>query len=122
MIQIESYTETEITEIKQLSGHEISDWSGLRVKKINRTARAIVGTLLVLTNEIDTDVKVEVQLFKKQGGEYRKLPYNFPQSEFCASVNRDNYWYPELVKYSDLPMPFPCPVPIVNILKLKLYS
>jgi hypothetical protein len=96
--------------MKQISGFENVDWTGVRVKKINRTARAIVGTVQILKPKLDNDVKVEVQLFKKQGGEYRKLPYNFPRASFCDAVNNDVYLYPDFVEQTDFTRPMPCPV------------
>jgi hypothetical protein len=83
------------------------------MRKINRTARAIVGTVQVFSAEGDNDVKIEVQLYKKQGGEYRKLPYNFPKAPLCDTINNDDHFYPDVVKHSDMPMPMPCPIPKV---------
>lgn len=42
------------------------DLSGLRVRKINKTHRAIVGEIFI-NEEIDDSVMMEAKLYKKQG-------------------------------------------------------
>jgi hypothetical protein len=86
----------------------------MMVKKINKTSRAIVGTIRVLSSEFDNVAKVELVLFKKQGGEYRKMPYNIPPSACCDFLNKDKNFYPEYVKVSNSPFPMPCPYPMMN--------
>jgi hypothetical protein len=97
-----------------MSGFENADASTMMVKKINKTRRALVGTIRVLKSEFDNVAKVEFVLFKKQGGEYRKMPYNLPATPSCDFLNNDKNFYPEYSKVSNSPMPIPCPYPIMN--------
>lgn len=46
---------------------------------------------------------MEIKTLKKQGGEYRYLPYTIPPSPYCDALESDKYFYPEIAKYSDLP-------------------
>jgi hypothetical protein len=106
--------EIEIREFKQISGAEDIDFSGFKVRKINKTTRALVGPVIVKATGIDNDVKMEHLVYKKQGGEYRKLPYNLPPQECCDFLNNDPYVFSDFVKVSDFPNPIPCPLPNVR--------
>jgi hypothetical protein len=87
------------------------DFTGVRIKKINKTTRAFVGTFYILTPVFDNDGRIDAELYKKQGGEYRKLPYNLAPEPICNFWKNDIYVYPEIVKASNLPEVLPCPVP-----------
>lgn len=107
--------EIEITDFKQILGQEYADWTGLRVKKINKTTRALVGGIEVKSDIIDNVSKLKALISLKQGGQYRKLPYNFPPSSCCETLNKDPYIYPDIAKVSDIPSPVPCPFPQVKL-------
>jgi hypothetical protein len=104
----------EMTFFKQMSGFELADASTMMVKKVSKKARALVGTIVMFSSEFDNVATVELVMFKKQGGEYRKMPYNVPPSGSCDFLNNDKNFYPEYSKASNSPMPIPCPYPIMN--------
>lgn len=97
------------------------DWSNLKVKKMNKTTRAIVGNITYHVNQDDTFL-VEVLGFHKQGGEYRLMPYKLPQTGFCTALNNGGLFYPELVKTSTFPKPLACPFTAVQIQKVFCFS
>jgi hypothetical protein len=113
VFKTEGYTEIEIRDYEQLSGFESVDFTQVRARKINKTTRALTGTFFVKELVVDNKIIVEHLFFKKQGGEYRKLPYTLPPKPFCDYVNEDVYFYPEIQKVSNIPKPFPCPLPVV---------
>lgn len=115
-----AYIDVEVRELRQILGVEIVDIKGLKIKKLNKTARGMVGSVIVLASDIDNTLIVEVKLSIKQGGEYRKLPYKLPPTNFCDCINKDVYAFPDLVKVSNIPSPLPCPVEPVQNFKLKL--
>jgi hypothetical protein len=91
----------------------------MRVKRVNRTSRAIYGQL-IQNVAADDSYMVSFEAFMKQGGEYRKLPYKLPPNGFCKFINDDIYIYPELTKASDIPWPVACPLPIVSVNLIKI--
>jgi hypothetical protein len=100
--------------MKQISGFEFADWSGVRVRKINKTAKAIVGTIQIHAPDLNNKNSIEVQLYRKQGGQYRQLPFKSENTPACDAVNADAFFYPDVVKHSDLLRPMPCPFPQVD--------
>lgn len=90
------------------------DGSGIKVKKLNRTTRGLVGNITYHV-PLDDSYFVEAHFYKKQGGEYRLMPYKVPPTGFCKAVKNDIYFYPDLAKFSNYPMPFPCPFTPVSI-------
>lgn len=109
-----AYIEMEFDRFEQASGWDFTDFSLVRVKRLNKTARAIFGILQQKVAADDTHL-VSFELSLKQGGQYRKLPYKLPPKGFCSFINEDIYIYPELSKASDIPWPLSCPLPIVNV-------
>ncbi|KAG5670617.1 hypothetical protein PVAND_000866 [Polypedilum vanderplanki] len=91
----------------------LSEWI-IKIRRVNKT-RAIFGKVLVHV-PYGNDYKVGLKVLKKQGGEYRYLPYRFPNTPFCDAAATDKYIYPEIVKNSDLPddMKKNCPLEIGN--------
>jgi hypothetical protein len=110
--------EVEVRDLKALpssdSGAKHIGFSGLRARKINKTTRGLVGTVEVVSSELDNESNLDVEIYMKQGGEYRKLPYNLPPRPTCDIISQDVLNYPEMVKVSDLPHPVPCPLPMVK--------
>lgn len=98
--------EAEITHLSQLSGHEFVDWSGLKVKRLNKTTRGVVGPVNVFSKELDNKVIFKALIFLKQA---------------CDTVNNDELIMPEVYDSSDLPNPVPCPFPQV-MLKSKDFT
>lgn len=118
------YIEIELRDFKQFEGMEIADFTDFKVKKVNKTHRMLVGTSEVFAPDFDNSVQVEMQLYQKQGGEYRKLPYKISPKGSCDFFNEDEVLYPEIAAVSDVPNPMPCPMPQVILLlfDLKKYS
>lgn len=86
---------------------DFSDWN-LKVGRKNKTMRALFGEVIVKTTE-GNDVKMQAETFKKQGGEYRKMPYKISEAPFCDVARDDTYVYQDLAKDSDFPEKFKCP-------------
>ena len=73
----------------------------MKVKKINKT-RSVVGEVIIY-QPLGNEIIVEGRGFMKQGGEYRQMPYRFPQTPMCQFYENDAYVYPELAEKSDFP-------------------
>jgi hypothetical protein len=101
--------------VKQLSGENIVDFSTLKVKKLNKTTRGIVGNIIIKAADVDNSLQVALQFWTKQGGEFRQLPYKLPPKNLCDFLNEDTMFIPGLVEVSNIPYPMPCPVPQVKI-------
>lgn len=54
-------------------------------------------------------------MFKKVGMDYQKTPYKLGPNKFCQYVNDEHFFYPDLVKVSDLPTQGSCPWPAVRV-------
>lgn len=59
---------------------------------------------------------------KKQGGEYRKLPFKLMPKGMCSFINEDEFFFPELNKYSDINLPVPCPLLVVSLCSVSSIS
>lgn len=104
-----AYFDLEFQRCEQLSGFKITDFRDMRVIKINKTTRGFKGTT-VQHVALDNSYEVTAVFFKKQGGEYRNLPYRLPTSPFCTYMNEDTFAIPEVAAASDMVLPLPCPV------------
>jgi hypothetical protein len=92
----------------------IADMSQIRIKRINGTKeRGIFGTYTI-KGPVDDSYKFKVTLYKKQGGEYRLMPYNSPLAPWCSTINNDPYIVPDKVKHSNMTLPLDCPVSNVS--------
>lgn len=107
--------EAEIQYFEQLHGTENFDCSSFKIRKQNKT-RKVYGTV-IMHMPLDNSVMVRFEAFKKQGGEYRKLPYRLPPMPQCETTKGNNTYYEDLSKVSDFPYPAPCPFPIVSVNK-----
>lgn len=85
-----------------------------KVKKVNKT-RSIFGSFFYHV-PFGNDIKVEIKTLKKQGGEYRYLPYTLLPGPFCDILGSDKYLYPDIAKHSDFPEDIKsnCPLPAGN--------
>lgn len=102
------FMDLELQRFEQLNGTDFSDWSQLKVRRVNKD-RKFVGNITVHTALLNF-YEMEFQFYKKQGGGYRLLPYRIPKKAFCDTFRDDVYFYPELVAASDFEMPPPCPI------------
>ena len=93
---------------------QLFDFSGLKVRKINKT-RTFVGGIL-LKSPLGDDVTFDAAVYIKQGNEYRLMAYRIPESPFCSFAANDTYVYPDLAKNSDFPenIASECPLQAVN--------
>ncbi|KAL7010912.1 hypothetical protein ACKWTF_014010 [Chironomus riparius] len=83
------------------NNNQLFDFSGLKVRKVNKT-RSFIGDI-VLINPLGDDIFLEIAAYIKQGGEYRLMPYRIPPSPFCSFCANDTYVYPDLSRNSDFP-------------------
>ena len=73
---------------------EFADFSKLKVKKINR--KHLVDGSFIYKEELSNEYNCSVELFKKQGGEYRKTAYKLPMKGCCDFYNTDTFLIPEM--------------------------
>jgi len=76
---------------------ELNAW----IRKVNKT-RSIFGSLFCHV-PFGNEIVIEIKTLKKQGGEYRYMPYKIPQGPICDVLASDKYFYPDIAKYSDFP-------------------
>ena len=91
-----------------------------RIKKVNKI-RSIVGYVIYNVPFVN-DIKIEIKTLKKQGGEYRYMPYKLLPGPFCDVLVKDKYFYPDVARHSDLPEDIMsnCPLPAVSQDFLKI--
>lgn len=71
----------------------------LKVKKVNKI-RSIFG-FITLYQPFGNNLIIEAKTLKKQGGEYRYLPYKVPPTPLCDLIIKDKYIYPDFARQSD---------------------
>ena len=86
----------------------VVEFSTLKLVKQNRTHFVVKGKLKLL-REFSDDIKIGVEFFQLQGGEYRKMPYKVPVQRFCEFVMNEKLVMPEIFATSDLPPAEKCP-------------
>jgi Protein of unknown function (DUF1091) len=67
------------------------------------------GNATIIT-PLDNDVMAHLSAFKKQGGEYRMMPYKIVKP-FCKALKEATYFYDDMCKNSTLLIDRPCPYP-----------
>lgn len=97
----------EVQRLEQLNGTNWADWSNLKTRRVDKD-RKLFGNITIHT-DIDNSYLIEFRTYKKQGGEYRLLPYRLPKKKFCDAIRDDDVVYPDLAAVSDFEMPAPCP-------------
>jgi hypothetical protein len=118
ILKVLAYLDLEVREIKQIEGTGLADFTSFKIKKLNKTTRGIFGTIVVpVADYFDNNLQVGVRLLKKQGGEYRQMPFKLPPKNLCDFFNEDDFFMPDVVAASDVPSPLPCPAEVVKILK-----
>ena len=63
------------------------DVSSIKIRKVNKT-RSIVGDIKLMV-PFDDDVIIESKGLKKQGGEYRQMPYHVQPTKLCEFIAKD---------------------------------
>lgn len=90
IVQIECFFEVILDRFDVLEQDtSINDWSKLRVKKVNKTSRVLIGEVTSFV-KIGNDVLFEAILLKKQGNEYRYTPYKVEPTPFCDAIKSDS--------------------------------
>jgi hypothetical protein len=109
-----AYVEIELETAEQILGDtkNFLDWRELKIRKMNKT-RKVVGNVTYHAS-IDNSYVAVTTLYKKQGGEYRLMPYTLPKMGYCDFLNSDKYFVKDIVESSNFPYPFPCPFPNVS--------
>jgi hypothetical protein len=97
---------------EQLSDSTYLDYKGLKIRK-HEGYRKIFGNV---THHIDMDNSYDtmVDLYLKQGGEYRMLPYKLKRSPLCDFYSGDKFFYEDMTKTVSYPFPFVCPLKKVS--------
>jgi len=111
-----AYLEIQLIECRQSSDTKYMDLTGVKIRKVNKT-RKLFGQISY-NQMFDDSVTLKFLLYKKQGGEYRLMPYKLapqPYCEFMAS-SMNKQFYEEMAEYSTYPVPARCPFGNVSIL------
>lgn len=98
----------DIQRTEQLNEPTYVDFTKVYLRKVNKT-RKMFGNV-TLNIPIDNTFYAYGQLFRKQGGEYRLMPFRIPKMALCDFVSDEKLYYPELCEYSDFEDPFKCPL------------
>jgi Protein of unknown function (DUF1091) len=106
--QVSAYLDIILDRIECSSDSDFIECSTLKVKRVKKQ-RLMFGNVTIL-QPLDNDVNIQVLFFKKQGGEYRKMPYKIVKP-LCDAIKEDIYFYDELCANSTLPGNRPCPYP-----------
>lgn len=61
--------------------------SSIKVRKVNKT-RSLVGDIKLMIPFGD-DIIIESKGLKKQGGEYRQMPYHVQPTKLCEFIAKD---------------------------------
>lgn len=85
--------------------------SGIKIRKVNGT-RGIVGKGIIHIPITKNDI-LRISSYKKQGGEYRMLPYKL-ERKFCHYDPIVNPEMKRLSAASTVPFPPKCPIPNVS--------
>lgn len=113
-LKVLTYKEIEWRECKQtIFDPDYVDARDIKVKKMNRTTRGVFGNLISFV-PLDDSYAIDINVFIKQGGQYKKIPFKPPTKTLCKFLMEDEYFYEELAAVSNYPFPFKCPLPIVT--------
>lgn len=118
-LKVSAYLDIEILKVEQLSDNKYVDYSGLYVKKVNKTKKLFGNTTYHI--DLDNTFFIGATVYMKQGGEYRLMPFKLKKKEICDFYNEDKFFYDEMCKFSDWEIPFKCPQP-AGIYAFKGYS
>lgn len=83
-----AYFDIQLDRFEQLYANlSICDFSGLKVRKVNKI-RSLIGKLII-SEPMDRDILFVTKTYKKQGNEYRLLPYRIPSQPVCEALQND---------------------------------
>lgn len=106
--QVSAYLDIILDRIECSADPDFMECSSLKVKRVQKD-RLIFGNITIVT-PLDNNVIIQLIPYKKQGGEYRKMPYKINEP-FCDVVQRDEYFYDDLCASSTFLKDRPCPYP-----------
>lgn len=73
------------------SDKEVYDLSNIKVRKVNKI-RSLVGEWII-KQPTGNDVIFEIKIYKKQGNEYRLLPYKVLPQPLCDVFSADGKFF-----------------------------
>lgn len=107
-----------LTHTKIMEGSTFSDFSKLRVRKVNRTSILLVGNITYF-EDVGNEHQIEVKIMKKIGNQYQLTPYRMKKENYCDFVkNHDSY--KDLRAVSNIPEEDVCPWPKVSLVSICL--
>lgn len=112
-LKVSGYLEIDLKLVEQLNDRTFFDYSNLKIRKVNKT-RQVIGNVTYNIPLDDTFVS-SISIYIKQGNQYRLMPYKLPKKPNSEFYNDDKIFYPEIAAVSDLPFPYPNPLPVVCI-------
>lgn len=95
----------------QVGTTDYVDVTTMKVRR-NGKSRQLFGKL-IYKQPINDSVQVKLSAYMKTGSGWNLLPYKIDKPA-CAFFSGDQYFYPEIVKKSNLPPKLPCPIPTVS--------
>jgi hypothetical protein len=111
-----AYFDIEFQQIVQTSGdtENFIDATNLKIRKIPGTkTRGIFGSATIY-GEIDNTFQAYCNIYVKQGGEYRLMPFKIQPQPVCDVINNEKTYLPKFIEVSNFTQPVPCPFPKVN--------
>lgn len=97
--------------MEQTGSTEYADITGLKIRRDGKI-RKIYGKL-AFNRPINNSFIGRVQTYIKTGAGWDLRPFKV-EKPVCDIYAEDQFFYPEMAKNSDLPLPMPCPLPVVS--------
>jgi hypothetical protein len=83
-----TYFDIQLDRFEQLECDlNVVDASAMKIRKVNKT-RSIIGNMVVNV-ELGNDVMLEGAAYKKQGNEYRLMPFKLSPQPLCDTLIGD---------------------------------
>lgn len=105
-----SSLELRFDKVDHVGTTEYVDATSLKIKRVEKD-RKLFGKFIVKV-PLNNSVQVKVSAFSKTGSGWNLLPYKI-EKPACNFFTDDKYFYPDLVNFSNFPLPMPCPIPAV---------
>ena len=94
---VQSYFDVQVDRFELLyQNTSYFDWSGLKVRKVNKK-RSIVGDVKFFV-PIGNEIMFIGNAYKKQGGEYRLMPYKVQPTPFCDFLRKDGKFWIKIIE------------------------
>jgi hypothetical protein len=105
-----AYLDIELQRVVQTFGEDFIDVRNVKVKKVPGTKTRGLYGWTTFHGTIDNSFKAFCNIYVKQGGEYRLMPFKLLPQPICDFVNSEKTYVPEFVKVSNFTQPWSCPV------------